>query len=64
MRGYYRDLIKVRGSPGMRGWSGIVTRERTKLVLRYMVESGLLLGQAGKNLRCCCIALRLVEQTR
>jgi len=56
---YDRELVEIRGSPRMRGWSGIITRERTKLVLGYMMKSGLLLGQAGKNLRCCCIALRL-----
>ena len=54
-----RDLIEIRGSPRMRRWSGVATRERAKLVLRYMVKSRLLLGQAGKNLRCCSIAFRL-----
>lgn len=55
---YDRKLIKIWGSPRMRGRSRIATGERTKLVLRYMVKSRLL-SQAGKNLCCCRIAFGL-----
>lgn len=41
----------------MRRWSGIAPREGTQLMLGYVVETGLLLGEARKDL--CSIALRL-----
>ena len=41
----------------MSRWSGVATREGAKLVLRYVVEPGLLLRQTRKDL--CCITFRL-----
>jgi len=45
----------------MRGRPGIVPREGAQLV-GYVVEAGLLLGEARKDL--CSITLRLIQQTR
>lgn len=50
-------LVKVRWSSRMRRWSGITPREGTQLVLGYVVETRLLLGETRKDL--CGITLRL-----
>ena len=50
------DLIEIRRSPGVCRWSRVAARKGSKLMLRYVVEPGLLC-QTRKDLRS--IAVRL-----
>lgn len=59
LRTHDRNLVEIRWSPRVRRWPRIAAWEGSELVLRHMVESRLLLGQAGEQLCSSSITFRL-----